>query len=130
MFRLKLNENKMKSFKLLFKSEKRKEKETKKITENFLQHENEHIFIALLYILEINWRFSLKIAALYSTYFVYHSIHHDILHTYERVKKGFNIEKWYECLMWSSAQFFFLHMSKQKISKWNPSTQQISCCFK
>lgn len=103
--------------KLLFKNEARKKKKTKKNhRKNFLQHENEHIFIALLYILEINWRFSLKIAALYSTYFVYHSIHHDILHTYERVKKGFNIEKWYECLMWSSSHFslFLAHVTTEK----------------
>ena len=103
--------------KLVFKEQRENGRtEKKNHRENFLQLQKEHIFIVLFYILKINWRFSHKIAALYSTYFVYHFIHHDKLHTYERVKKGFSIEKWYECLMWSFFVFSFSFASHEHVT--------------
>lgn len=117
LFRLKLNKNKMKSFKIAFQAQRNETKRRRrKNHRNFflLQHEKETYFYRSFIHLGNKLKIFSQIAALYSTYFVYHSIHHDILHIWEG-EKGFNIEKWRKCLMWSPSRFFISsHMSQQR----------------
>lgn len=85
-----------------------------------------HIFIVLILENKLKIFFPNSSIMLYVFRLSFHTSWYTA-HEKEREGKGFNIEKWCECLMCFLFPFSHIHMSR-KYFKWIPSRQQILYC--